>query len=149
MANEMVPNWQFNVLPGNANQGAILVTRKDIQDPPFDQDAFIWLAMEDIIGTADIKLEYNDKTNIYTLYKSKGHRDNNGNWSYEWGRVGSWERLSPEVAKILRQLTYSPTGFEGKLIRRSNRWNPTCLNNSHIVTSSILSPPCLIRHKNL
>lgn len=101
-----VYNWQFNCLPGSANQGAILMTRNDIIRPPFTQDDFIWVAMEDVIGTADIRLTYNEKTNIYTLEKAIGHRNNDGSWIKDWYVVGSWERLSQEVADILRQLVY-------------------------------------------
>ena len=108
MANvkENVPAWQFNVIPGNANQGAILITRNVIGNPPFTQDDFIWIAMEDIIGTADIKLEYDEVANEYKLYKANGHRDNEGNWNYNWELVGTWEPISDDVAEALKALVY-------------------------------------------
>ena len=105
-------NWQFNCLPGQANQGAILMTRNDILRPPFTQDDFIWVAMEDVIGTADIRLTYNEKTNLYTLEKAIGHRNNDDSWIKDWYVVGSWERLSQEVAEILRQLVYIEYRFD-------------------------------------
>lgn len=104
--NENVPAWQFNTIPGNANQGSILMTRNDITDPPFNQSDFIWKAMEDIIGTADVKLDYDEETNIYTLSKAVGHRDNDGNWTYDWTVVGTWNALTNEVVEILRSLAY-------------------------------------------
>lgn len=107
-----VYNWQFNCLPGSANQGAILMTRNDILRPPFTQDDFIWVAMEDVIGTADVRLTYNETTNIYTLEKAIGHRNNNGEWIKDWYVVGSWERLSQEVVEILRQLVYVEYRFD-------------------------------------
>jgi len=103
---ENVPAWQFNVIPGNANQGAILTTTKPLTNPPFKQGDFIWKPMEDIIGTADIKLEYSEEDNIYSLYKAKGHLDNEGSWSYQWELVGQWEPITEEVAEALRSLVY-------------------------------------------
>ena len=103
---ENVPAWQFNVIPGNANQGAILTTTKPLTNPPFKQSDFIWKPMEDIIGTADIKLEYSEEDNIYSLYKAKGHLDNEGSWSYQWELVGQWEPITEEVAEALRSLVY-------------------------------------------
>lgn len=104
--NENVPAWQFNTIPGNANQGAVLMTRSDIGNPPFNQSDFVWKAMEDIIGTANVKLEYSEPENKYRLYKAKGHRDEEGEWSYEWTKYGEFEGLTPEAAEILRVLKY-------------------------------------------
>lgn len=101
-----VPSYQFNVIPGNANQGAIFLTRKNIANPPFNQDDFIWKAMEDIIGTADVKLEYDEIENKYSIYKAKGHLDNEGNWHYTWELFGTWDALTPEVTEILKRLNY-------------------------------------------
>ena len=108
---ENIYNWQFNCIPGNANQGAILLTRDDIQRPPFAQDDFIWKAMEDVIGVANCKLEYDEEHNLYKIYKAKGHQDNNGNWSYTWEQFGSWEALTEEVAQALRDLIYVSYDF--------------------------------------
>ena len=103
---ENIYNWQYNCIPGNANQGAILMTRDDIQRPPFAQDDFIWKAMEDVIGVADCKLEYDEANNVYNIYKAKGHQDNEGNWSYTWELYGSWNALTEEVAEALKALVY-------------------------------------------
>lgn len=103
---ENTPAWQFNVIPGNANQGAILLTRNPLTNPPFKQSDFIWKPMEDIIGTADIKLKYSEEDNIFSLYKAKGHLDNEGSWSYQWELVGQWEPITKEVAEALRSLVY-------------------------------------------
>lgn len=108
---ENIYNWQFNCIPGNANQGAILMTRDDIQRPPFAQDDFIWKAMEDIIGVANCKLEYDEEHNLYKIYKAKGHQDNEGNWSYEWEQFGEWEALTEEVAQALKDLIYVSYDF--------------------------------------
>lgn len=104
--NENVPAWQFNTIPGNANQGAVLMTRSDIGNPPFNQSDFVWKAMEDIIGTANVKLEYSEPENKYRLYKAKGHRDEEGEWSYEWTKIGEFDALTPETVEILRVLKY-------------------------------------------
>lgn len=109
-------NWQFNTIPGNANQGAILLTRNDLGQPPFNQSDFIWKAMEDVIGTADIKLEYDESTNIYTLSKAKGHQDNEGNWTYEWEVVGTWDALTDEVVQLLRDLKYVTYRFDEQTV---------------------------------
>ena len=101
-----VYDWQYNTIPGNAKQGSVLMTRNNILQPPFNQTDFIWLAMEDIIGTADIKLEYDEVENLYKIYKAKGHRDNEGNWSYDWEFVGDWAALTEEVVEVLRSLNY-------------------------------------------
>lgn len=104
--NENVPAWQFNTIPGIANQGAILMTRSNIGNPPFNQSDFVWKAMEDIIGTANVKLEYSEPENKYRLYKAKGHRDEEGEWSYEWTKIGEFDALTPETVEMLRVLKY-------------------------------------------
>lgn len=104
--NENVISTNLNPLPGNANQGAILMTRNVIQNPPFNEDDFIWKAMEDIIGVANVRLDYNETENTYTIYKAKGHQDNEGNWQYEWEAFGTWNALTDEVAEALRSLEY-------------------------------------------
>lgn len=110
--NDNVPAWQFNVIPGNANQGAILTTTKPLTNPPFKQSDFIWKAMEDIIGIANIKLEYNEEDNIFSLYKAIGHLDNEGNWDYQWELVGQWDALTNEVVEILKMLNYVEYKFD-------------------------------------
>lgn len=104
--NENVPAWQFNTIPGIANQGAILMTRSNIGNPPFNQSDFVWNAMEDIIGTANVKMEYSEPENKYRLYKAKGHRDEEGEWSYEWTKIGEFDALTPETVEMLRVLKY-------------------------------------------
>lgn len=104
--NSMIPDWQFNTIPGNANQGSILMTRNFLTEPPLSLDDLIWLDMKDVIGTADVKLEYSEEENKYLLYKSKGHRENNGEWIMDWIIVGSWEPITEEVAEALRSLVY-------------------------------------------
>ena len=103
---ENMYNWQFNTIPGNANQGAVLVTRNDITDPPFQQSDFVWKALEDVIGVANCKLEYNEEYNKYTIYKAKGHQDNNGKWTYTWEQFGTWDALTPEASEMLRAMVY-------------------------------------------
>lgn len=103
---ENIYNWQYNTIPGNANQGAILMTRNDITQPPFNQTDFIWKAMEDIIGVANVKFEYDEINNKYHIFKATGHRDNNGNWTYNWEEFGSWDALPEEVVETLRMLKY-------------------------------------------
>ncbi len=103
---ENIFDWQYNTIPGNANQGAILTTRNNITNPPFNQSDFIWKAMEDVIGVANIKLEYDEVLNKYTLYKAKGHLNNNNEWSYNWYVVGTWDALTDIVAESLKNLKY-------------------------------------------
>lgn len=88
--NENVPSWQFNVIPGNANQGAILITKNSIGLPPFNQSDFKWAAMEDVIGVAAIKIVPTLTT--YEFYTAKGHMDNEGDWTYQWSKIGEIER---------------------------------------------------------
>lgn len=104
--NSMIPDWQFNTIPGNANQGSILMTRNVLTEPPLSLDDLIWIEMKDVIGTADVKLEYSEEENKYILYKAKGHRENNGEWIKDWIFVGSWEPITEEVAEALRSLVY-------------------------------------------
>ena len=109
---ENMYNWQYNTIPGNANQGAILLTRNDIGQPPFNQSDFIWKAMEDIIGVANVKFEYDEATNTFHIYKATGHVDNNGNWTYNWEEYGSWDALTEEAAETLKKLVYVDYIFE-------------------------------------
>lgn len=99
-------NWQFNTIPGLANQGAILMTKNDITEPPFQQSDFIWKAMEDVIGVANVKFEYDEVNNKYHIYKAKGHQNNQGQWSYSWEEYGTWDALPEEVVETLRAMTY-------------------------------------------
>lgn len=99
-------NWQFNTIPGLANQGAILMTRNNITEPPFQQSDFIWKAMEDVIGVANVKFEYDETNNKYHIYKAKGHQNNQGQWSYTWEEYGTWDALPEEVVETLRAMTY-------------------------------------------
>lgn len=91
MANNVF-DWQANVIPGNAVQGSILLTRTVLGEPPFTQEPFVWKPMEDIIGVANIKVEYDPITQTYTLSKAKGHLDNDNNWTYTWEVVGTWQQ---------------------------------------------------------
>lgn len=98
-----IPAWQFNTIPGNAVQGSILLTRRDIGNPPFNQSDFTWYPMEDVVGTADIKLEYDQSSNYFKLYKAKGHINNKKKWTYEWEFVGEWKDIgfTPTEAQLI------------------------------------------------
>ena len=109
---ENIYNWQFNTIPGTANQGAVLMTRNDITQPPFNQTDFVWKAMEDVFGVSNVRIDYDEEHNLYKFYKAKGHLDNDNNWSYTWEQVGEWEALTPEVVEALKQLIYVSYRFD-------------------------------------
>lgn len=98
-----IPAWQFNTIPGNAVQGSILLTRRDIGNPPFNQSDFTWYPMEDVVGIANIKLEYDQSSNYFKLYKAKGHINNKKKWTYEWEFVGEWKDIgfTPTEAQLI------------------------------------------------
>lgn len=110
--NQSIPEWQHPVLPGQAVQGSILFTTTDFTNPPQSQSNFIWMAMEDIIGVANVRVDYDDKENLFTLYKAKGHLDNNGEWHYEWEAVISWNGITEEVEQALEALVYIEYRFD-------------------------------------
>lgn len=100
------PTWQHPVLPGNAVQGSLLFTLNSFINPPEDMSNFKWIPMEYIIGTADIKLEYNDELNEHSIYKAKGHLNNDNSWVKEWELVGKFYGLTPETEEALRSIKY-------------------------------------------
>lgn len=106
------PQWQHPVLPGNFVQGSLLLTVNEGIEPPQDMSNFRWLPMERIIGTADVKLEYNETTNLYTIFKAKGHLKNDDEWTYEYTPVGSFAGISEEVQEALKDLVYVKYDFD-------------------------------------
>lgn len=98
-----VPAWQFNTIPGNAVQGSILLTRRDIGNPPFNQSDFTWYPMEDVVGVANIKLEYDQSSKYFKLYKAIGHVNNKKKWTYEWEFIGEWKDIgfTPTDAQLI------------------------------------------------
>ena len=100
------PSWQHPVLPAPATQGNILITVNPFITPPEDSSNFKWLPMEDIIGTADIKMEYDDTRNEFNFYKAKGHLDNNGEWHYDWELFATVDGITPEAQQALQDLVY-------------------------------------------
>ena len=100
------PKWQHPILPAPATQGNILITTTPFTTPPEDSSNFKWLAMEDIIGTANVKMEYDEKKNEFYFYKAKGHLDNNGEWHYEWEKFAVVVGISEETQRELQNLVY-------------------------------------------
>lgn len=100
------PQWQHPVLPGNMLQGSLLFSVNDSVLPPQDPDNFKWLRMEDVIGTADVKLVYNEELNEHILYKAKGHLYNDNKWRYDYEEVGKWYNISEATQEALLNLIY-------------------------------------------
>ena len=100
------PEWPRVNIPGNAVQGSILLTVNQFVDPPQDASNLKWLAMEDIIGTANVKMVYNEETNLFNFYKAKGHLNNDKTWVYEWTLFGKMAGISEEVQQELKNLKY-------------------------------------------
>ena len=100
------PEWQHPVLPSPAVQGSILITTNNFTTPPQDSSLFKFIPMEKIIGTANVKMEYDDVRNLFTIYKAKGHLYNNDEWAYEWEPIGSFANLTQEVQEELLALRY-------------------------------------------
>lgn len=100
------PSWQHPVLPSPAVQGSLLLTTNDFTTPPQDSSLFKFIPMEKLIGVANVKMEYNDVLNKFTIYKAKGHLYNNDQWDYEWEAIGSFENITPEAQEQLLALVY-------------------------------------------
>ena len=100
------PTWQHPVLPSPAVQGSLLITTNNFTTPPQDSSLFKFLPMEKLIGVANVKMEYNDVLNKFTIYKAKGHLYNNDQWEYEWEPIGSFENITPEAQEQLLALVY-------------------------------------------
>ena len=105
----LIPEWSRPIIPGNATQGNLLITKTDFTLPPDSQELFKWVKMEDIIGVANIKIEF-DNAELPTsakLYKAKGHLDERGEWYYEWEQVGEWGTINRENAIKINEAKYS------------------------------------------
>lgn len=100
------PSWQHPVLPAPAVQGSILLTVNDFITPPEDSSNFKWIRMEDIIGTADVRMNYNEVENTFNFYKAKGHYNNNGKWNYNWTKFATIAGISAETQEALQNLVY-------------------------------------------
>lgn len=106
------PEWGHPVIPGNATQGCILFTNSEMLEPPQSSTHMSWIPMEDIIGVASMKLEYDTEEDVYKLYKGKGHLDGNNHWTYEWELVGSFTGLSEDAKQSLEALVYVEYQFD-------------------------------------
>lgn len=127
------PTWNHPVLPGNAVQGMILLTKGDFVEPPQSTEDFMWILMENVLGVHDIRLRYNDAENKYTVQKSKGHMNNDGTWIEEWETVGTIVGISEEAEEALENFTYVRYEFEStttsllvKGLRRDGAYDVLC-----------------------
>ena len=109
---QIEPEWGHPVIPGNATQGCILFTNSEMLKPPQSSTHMSWIPMEDIIGVASVKLEYDVEEDVYKLYKAKGHLDGNNHWTYEWELVGSFSGLSEDARQSLEDLVYVEYQFD-------------------------------------
>ena len=100
------PTWQHPILPPNALQGSLLFVLNNFVEPPQSSANFKWIPMEDIIGVANVKIEYDEVKSLYTLYKTRGHLNNDGEWIYEWEVVNSWTSITEAVKEALENLVY-------------------------------------------
>lgn len=122
----VIPNWQFNVVPGNAVKSSILLTRHSIGEPPFNQSDFIWKPMEEVVGTADIKLEFEPENQVYQLYKAVGHiNPDTSQWEKEWIFVGSWMKAEEGWTPTPTQLSAMNSGIDSIKVQQieTNREN--------------------------
>lgn len=109
---KLPPGWSHPVLPPNAMQGSLLFVINNFVEPPQSSGNFRWVLMEDLIGVANMKLEYNEEKSIYTLSKAKGHLNNDGNWVYEYEPVGEWVSITEAVKEALESLVYFEYRFD-------------------------------------
>lgn len=100
------PFWQHPILPAPAVQGSILLTVNDFITPPQDSSNFRFIPMEQIIGTADVKMIYDEVSNTFNFYKASGHLNNNGEWNYNWTKFATVVGISEETQQALRELIY-------------------------------------------
>lgn len=108
----VIPEWSHPVLPGNGLQGCFLITTSDFLENPQSTSLFKWIKMEDAIGTANLRLTYDDENDVYLLEQAKGHLSETGEWSYEWSVVGRFTGLSEEAEEAIRGLVYVNYIFE-------------------------------------
>lgn len=103
---KLPPHWGHPILPPNSVQGSLLFVVNPFVEPPQDSGNFRWLPMEDIIGVALTRLDFDEKKSEYHLYQAKGHLNNDGEWVYEWQVVGTWAALTDAVKEALEKLVY-------------------------------------------
>lgn len=127
------PTWNHPVLPGNAVQGMILLTKSDFTEPPQSTEDFMWILMENVLGVHNIRLHYNDDTQVYTVQKSKGHLNNDGTWIEEWETVGTISGISEEAKQALENFTYvryeftsTSTSLVVRGLRRDGTYDTLC-----------------------
>ncbi len=127
------PTWNHPVLPGNAVQGMVILTKSDFKEPPQSTEDFMYVLMENAFGVHDIRLKYDDAENKYTIQKSKGHMNNDGTWIEEWETAGTIVGLSEEAEEALRDFTYvryeftaTSTHLEVKGLRRDGTYDTLC-----------------------
>ena len=127
------PKWNHPVLPGNAVQGMVILTKSDFKEPPQSTEDFMYVLMENAFGVHNIRLKYDDAENKYTIQKSKGHMKNDGTWIEEWETVGTIVGISDEAEEALRNFTYVRYEFEStstslvvKGLRRDGTYDVLC-----------------------
>lgn len=109
---QVIPDWSHPVLPGNGLQGCFLITTSDFLENPQSTSLFKWIKMEDAIGTANLRLTYDDENDVYLLEQAKGHLLETGEWVYEWSVVGRFTGLSEEAEEAIRGLVYVNYEYE-------------------------------------